>query len=96
MITKVYNIIEIVDFIKGEIENDITKIEFSAVKFDNEYSVGLFINDIYIQTMIYSIKEMKINMKEILRILKGEFNVKCEGTYSLGNIGIKIENEKIS
>lgn len=100
MITEVYNIIEIIDSIKGEIEDDIKKIEFSAVKFDNDYAVGLFINDRYIlDDDIFNantIKEMKLEMKDIYRIIKNEFNIECECTYSVSNTGIQIQNEKIS
>lgn len=83
MITGLFSNEEIMKAIEDEIEDEVIKSEFSAVVFscvEEEYTVGLFINDMYILDSdifeVESMEEIIFKMKEIENLIYNKYGIK--------------------
>jgi len=106
MITGSFSNEEIMQAIKEGIEDKVVNVEFNAIVFKDlkeiAYTVGLFVNEIYIlDSDIFetdTLKELKLKMGGIADLVFEEYGI--EATYNIdyeGRNGYKnIDNKKVS
>jgi hypothetical protein len=104
MITGSFSNEEIMQAIEDEIEDEVIKSEFSVVVFscvEEEYTVGLFINGLYIlECDVFeteTMDELKFKMREIGNLIYNKYGVRS--TYNIfyedGRLP-NINDEKVS
>jgi len=105
MITGSFDNEEIMGAIKNDVDDEVVKVEFNAIVFKDlkeiAYTVGLFVNRIYIlDSDVFeteTMEELKSKMKEIADLIYDEYGIKA--TYGVDYEGRKgysnINDEKV-